>query len=267
MTILCSTSVRCDSLLDVALADIAAAGFSDIDLLAIDGWVHINTSDLANDFAAAIAPLDALLAKHRLRPLAINSGIGPQLYDRSDEGCRRRTRELAALVKLMKHLDVGIAAIQPRQADATRPEAASFADCVTSLAEQLAVGVAAGRTFALELHVNSPFETLDQARRVIEALPELPLVYDPTHYVMQGIDIRETGWLIERAAHVHLRDAAPGQIQAPFGQGAVDFDWVLGTLRERGYNGHISIEYLETSNFDALESALRLQEAIQKYFA
>lgn len=97
-------------------------------------------------------------------------------------------------------------------------------------------------------------------------MPNLGIVYDPTHFVMQGLEIRETDWLIKRAQHVHLRDAAPGAIQTPFGEGAVDFGWVLGTLREHGYSGHISIEYLETKDFDALDSALRLHEVIARVF-
>lgn len=266
MAVACSTSVRCNSPIETALADIAAAGFDTIDLLAIDGWVHVNPSDLAANFAPAIEPLDRLLKRYKLRPIAINSGVGPQLHDRSPEANTRRTSDIAALVKLMRHLRVGIAAIQPRQPDRTRLWDAVLHDCVATLREHHEAGQAAGVAFALELHVNSPFETMDQARRVLEAMPELGIVYDPTHFVMQGLDIHETGWLIDRARHVHLRDAAPGAIQTPFGQGTVDFDWVLGALRARGYAGHISIEYLETTDFDALDSALRLREAIARVF-
>jgi len=97
-------------------------------------------------------------------------------------------------------------------------------------------------------------------------MPEMPLVYDPTHFVMQGIDIRETAWLMERAIHVHLRDAAPGKIQEHFGKGAVDFDWVLRTLKDNGYEGHFSIEYLEDENMDVLEDAKRARDAVAQYF-
>lgn len=121
MAVACSTSVRCNSPLETALTDIAAAGFNAIDLLAIDGWVHVNTSDLAAHFEQAIVPVDVLLRRYKLRPIAINSGVGPQLHDRTPEANTRRTHEIAALVKLMQHLDVSIAAVQPRQPDKTRP--------------------------------------------------------------------------------------------------------------------------------------------------
>ncbi len=77
MAIACSTSVRCGRLLEEALTDIQKLGFGKIDILTIDGWVHVNTTDLA--------------------------------------------------------------------------------DCVETLKEQISIGTEAGVTFALELHVNSPF--------------------------------------------------------------------------------------------------------------
>jgi sugar phosphate isomerase/epimerase len=141
-----------------------------------------------------------------------------------------------------------------------------LSDCIATLREQKAAGDAAGVTFALELHINSPFETMEQAQRFIEAMPEMPLVYDPTHFVMQGVNIRDTGWLMDRAAHVHLRDAARDKMQVPFGTGEVDFDWVFGALKERGYNGHFSIEYLETDAFDVLQEAPKLRDAIARNF-
>jgi sugar phosphate isomerase/epimerase len=172
----------------------------------------------------------------------------------------------------MKHYNLSIAAIQPRNADKERPWDEGLNDCIATLREQKQAGDAAGVTFALELHIGSPFETVEQARRLCEVMPEMPempempLVYDPTHFVMQGLDIRDTGWLMDRAAHVHLRDAAPNKMQVPFGQGTIDFDWVFGALKDRGYNGHFSIEYLETKDFDVLQEVPKLRDAIARHF-
>ena len=30
----------------------------------------------------------------------------------------------------------------------------------------------------------------------------------------------------------------------------MDFDWLLGTLKDRGYTGHFSIEYLQDKDVD-----------------
>lgn len=99
-----------------------------------------------------------------------------------------------------------------------------------------------------------------------DAIPDIPLIYDPSYFIMQDIDLRETEWLMVNARHVHLRDAAPKQMQVEFGKGAVDFDWVLRTLKDHGYSGNFSIEYLETDGFDVLNSSHKLYDKIAKYF-
>lgn len=266
MTTACSTSVGTRSTLSDTLANIARAGIPAVDLLAIDGWVHIHTRDLADDFEAAVQPVEALLQQHGLKPLALNTGVSPQLHHRSPEINAQRRREIEGVIGLMQRLGVTVAAIQPRQPDRDRPYAEVLADCVATLREQIELGAQAGVTFALELHVNSPFETLDQARQLLQEMPDLALVYDPTHFVMQGVNLHETGWLMDYTRHVHLRDADGGKMQVPYGSGAVDFDWVLSTLKDRGYSGHISIEYLESTDFDALDSARRLYDHIQRFF-
>lgn len=267
MAIACSTAVRCNASLEKALADIAAAGFDTIDLLAIDGWVHVNPTDLADRFDETLARVNGLLKQHRLMPIALNTGTSPQLHHRSPEVNAQRMREVEGLIRLMQHLGLNVAAMQPRNPDPARPWEDVLRDCVATLREQVAAAEAAGVTFALELHIRSPFETLQQTRRLLDEMPELPLVYDPSHFVMQGIDIRETGWLMDyNTRHVHLRDAGMDKMQVPFGTGQVDFDWVLGSLVDRGYQGHIAIEYLESDAFDALDSALRLRDTIIAYF-
>ena len=266
MAIACSTSVFAGSSLEEALRGIAGLGFRQFDLLAIDGWIHVHTSELAERPDEVYARLDALLAETGLQPLAANTGVGPQLHHRDSATNERRAREIAALVRFLQRYGISIAAIQPRQGDPDRPWEAVLADCVTTLREQFAAGDAAGIDFLLELHVRSPFETLEQARRLVEAMPEVRFVYDPTHYACQGIDLRETEWLMERTGHIHLRDAAPGQLQAPFGAGAVDFDWVLGTLSDRGYAGHFSLEYFPSTDFDVADSVHRLRDKIVEHF-
>jgi sugar phosphate isomerase/epimerase len=266
MSIACSTSIACGSSLDVALKRIADLGFRNVDILAIDGWVHVNTRDLIDNFDSTIAGVDILLQQHNLTPIATNSGVSAQLHHRNDEINAQRLREFEGLLRFARHYGITVAAIQPRNADNERPWDDVLADCIATLHEQKTAGDAAAVTFALELHVHSPFETMEQARRFCEAMPEMPLVYDPTHFVMQGADIRETGWLMDRAAHVHLRDAAPGKLQTPFGQGAVDFDWVFGALKDRGYKGHFSIEYLETKDFDVVQEVPKLRDAIAQHF-
>jgi sugar phosphate isomerase/epimerase len=266
MAIACSTSIRSGAPLEEALAHVAGLGFANVDILTIDGWAHVNTRDMADRWEETIARVDRLLQEHRLTPIATNSGVSPQLHHRAPEVNAQRLREIDALVRFMNRFGIGVGAIQPRQPDAERPWEDVLADCVATLREQFAAGEQGGVAFALELHVRSPFETLEQTRRLFQVMPDVKVVYDPTHAVSQGIPLRETEWLIDHARHVHLRDAAPGQLQAPFGEGEVDFHWVLETLKDHGYNGHFSIEYFSSREFDADDSVRKLRDTIARYF-
>lgn len=268
MAIACSTSIRCNSSLENALSDIKRMGFHNIDLLAIDGWVHVHTRDLVRQYDRVVTDLDNLLGKYGLKPIALNTGVSAQLHHRSEVINSQRLEEVAALIRLMKHYGITLAAIQPRNTDPSRLWEDVLKDCVATLRDQVGAGRTAGVIFALELHIHSPFETLAQARRLLEAMPEVPLVYDPSHFAMQGIDIKETTWLMKHASHVHLRDAAVGKMQVPYGQGLIDFDWLLSALKERGYLGGFSIEYLEPDqrDFDLSDSVLRLRDKISEYF-
>jgi sugar phosphate isomerase/epimerase len=254
----CSTSVRCGSSRETAFRDIANAGFKEIDLLAIEGWVHANPSELGSVASRQSLLMEA--ASWGLSVRALNTGVGPLLHDRSEASDAARVKETQALVSLMKEAGIGSAAIQPRSGDPSRPWAEVLTDCVSSVKFQVQAAADAGLAWGLELHVHSPFETLDQAKGLLEYWPEAPLIYDPSHFILQGIPLTETGWLMKNAVHVHLRDCAQGSLQTPFGAGEVDFEWVIKSLSDIGYMGGYSLEYLETEGFDALESALLLRD-------
>lgn len=266
MAILCSTAVRSKSPLEEALREIAAVGLRQVDLLAFEGWAHVSPRLLAEEFERTYAQVRAGLEQHNVAVRALNAGVSVAAYDRSPAANAQRQRETEGLLRLARCLGAQVIAVQSGRPTPEHAWETISAASVASLREQSEAGKAAGIIVALELHIRSVFETLEQARWLFEALPDLAIAYDPSHFVMQGVDVRETAWLLERAQHVHLRDAARGQMQVPYGTGEVDFDWLFGALKERGYSGHIAIEYLENEEFDALDSALRLYEAASRHF-
>ncbi len=267
--IACSTSIACAYPLEKACADIASLGLRLTDILTIEGWAHVNPSDLADRWDETVERVDGVLKKHNLTPVALNSMTGPKMHERSEEANARRHAETEALFRFMKKYGIGAAALQPPlNVDPALDEKTVFENCVETLREQTAMAEAQGLQFALELHTRSPFETMPQVNRLLEIMPAAPLVYDPTHFVSQGISLKETGRMMNNARHVHIRDAAKGKLQAPYGQGEMDFGWVCAALKDRGYAGHISIEYLGGKNagFDVLDSARRLHEKLAEHF-
>lgn len=263
MRIACSTAAFCRSPLEGAVRGVRELGFAEADLLVIEGWVHVNPTDLVNDWDGTTARVDALLQENGVRPIALNAGLSVLLHDRSAEACEQRRRQVAALARFAGLYSVAVSGMQPSLTGLDgRPVEQVFRDSVASLQEMAAIAEPAGLTLALECHVRSAFESLPDALRLLDEAPWLSVAYDPSHFAMSGVDLRETLPLLERAAHVHLRDAAPGRMQVHLGEGTVDFDWLLGSLRDQGYAGDVSIEYLGSDEMDVADDIRGLRDLV-----
>jgi len=263
MKVSCSTTLAHRAPLDDALRRIADLGFADVDLLMAHGWAHVSPRALVEDFAGESATIRKAVNAHGLNVVALNVAFSGPLYGRSHDDVGRRKDECLAIVNLMNAMDIAVAAVQP----GGRPHGISdnqlIADASASWAELVAIAAEKGRTLALELHTGSPFDSPDSARELVNRVPETRFAFDPSHLVGQGIDLHQVGWILDRAAHVHLRDAESGRVQVPYGKGTVDFDWILDHLRERDYEGYVAVEYLDTDEFDVAESARALADKIR----
>jgi len=266
MSTYCSTSIRTNLPLDGALKTVAELGFQEIDLLAILAWAHVNPADMADHFSDTVSNVEKALAKHSLNIRAMNTGTNQQLHDRTTEGIARRNIELDALCRFMNHFGVKVAAIQPLQKDWDREWRPVIDDCLLTLKEQFAIGEKFGIQFALEMHAHSPIETLEQAEYLLDKMPNIPLVYDPTHFIMLGKSIKDSEWLIANAVHVHLRDAAKEKMQTHMGEGDVDFNYLFEVLKRKNYQGNFSIEYLHSDELDILEDVKILRDEITKFY-
>ncbi|MFO7956520.1 MAG: sugar phosphate isomerase/epimerase family protein [Candidatus Brocadiia bacterium] len=262
MAIACSTSAFKGSL-ETALAEVSDLGFECVDLIAIEAWNHIVPAELADDWDAVAGRVTSLLVEHDLTPVAMNVAL-PHLHQRDGQTNAERLRLARAVARLLNHLDVGLASFYPGVKVQDRPWEDVLADTAATWEEMMGVAEGAGVTFAVELHYNTPFETIEQCRRLFEAAPEMRIAYDPSHFVMQGMDVRDTAPLLDRAVHVHLRDAADDAMQVPTGEGNVDFGWLLDAFAERGYEGHYSIEYLSGRELDVRSNIARLKSLLEE---
>ncbi|MGD2175211.1 MAG: sugar phosphate isomerase/epimerase [Candidatus Brocadiaceae bacterium] len=262
MAIACSTSAF-RTPLDEALSNVTKLGFQHVDILANPGWDHINTDGLADDWRGTADRVARLLEEHALTPVALNVAVG-NLHERSEDANRDRERCLEGLTRLMSRLGIGLASFYPGFRADERRWADVLRDTLATWEEMKAVAAGQGVEFCIELHKNTPFETLRQCTELLDSAPEMRIAYDPSHFVMQGMDVRETAPLLERAAHVHLRDAAAEKMQEQCGRGSVDFAWLLDALEDRHYAGHYSIEYLGGADWDVTDDILRLKEMLEE---
>jgi sugar phosphate isomerase/epimerase len=254
--------------LDHALARLRALGFDEVDLIAIESWGLVSLAALVKDFEREASRVEALLAKHDLRAVSVNAAFNPDLHDRAAAaGNTARLAEVRALARLMTRLEIKIGAHYPgyvadwkNDADGVwRDTTASLREIQTVLAEFPEIRLAP------ELHYRTPFESPAAARRLLREFPELPYTYEPSHFIVQGIDWGETGDLLDGACHVHLRGCGPDRLQSPPAESEEVLRWVITRLKARDYRGMISIEYLPEADFDVEQAIAELQMKIRRW--
>jgi len=193
----------------------------------------------------------------------MNVGTNCQLYDRRRESVESNINEIEALCKFMKRFSVSTAALQPLSKDPSRTPEDTLNDCIESLKDFLLCAKRYDVTLGLELHANSPFETTEAMKYLFEKIPGVNVIFDPTHIICMSYSLKECEFIVDHTSHVHIRDASNGNFQKRFGQGEVDFEWIIKTFKQRGYNGYYSIESLVSDEYDALTEAVEVKKMLE----
>jgi sugar phosphate isomerase/epimerase len=267
MAIACASVAFSKQPLEAALASVRELGFSYVDLLAVEGWAHIMPSDLVRNYDGTTARVDAALRANHLQLSSINIGFTSAIQDRSSEAVVTRNAQTRALVRFMLQHRLTVAAIQPRERTHDRPFETLLSDSAESLNEIIDVAEGTGITFALECHTGSVAESLTSALELLHMVPQLKVAYDPSHLVMHEIELEDSEPLLNKAANIYLRDAALDKIQTHFGQGTIDFDWLLKRCKARHFRGDIVVEYLDgDGEEDIRPDIIALHKKIAQYF-
>lgn len=109
-----------------------------------------------------------------------------------------------------------------------------------------------GVQLTVEPHVGGLLPSPIEALRMLEAVPGLRLTLDYAHFVCMGFRQDEIDPLIPHAAHIHMRQARPGALQAKWGEGVLDFTAMVGRLRDAGYQGYLAVEYVHQGYMNTL---------------
>jgi len=248
--------------LEEALRILAGIGFKEVDLIAIGGWNLILPENLVKDFDSEAGRIERALEKAGVRAVSMNTAFSPQLFDREDEAQNEaRRQQVHAVCRLMKRLGIEIAAHYPGHiADWKNDPEGVFAGSVESLKEIQGIAGEHGVTLAPEIHFNTPFEKPDDARRMKAEIPGIPYTYEPSHFIVRGLDYTQTRDLLDGASHCHFRTCDQDQIQADLPAGLNALDWMVQALRERDYQGIVSIEFLPGAEFDSPKAIAALKE-------
>jgi sugar phosphate isomerase/epimerase len=125
---------------------------------------------------------------------------------------------------------------------------AVLAELGPALREATERAAAAGLTLALENEHECNVATSAEARGALAAAgaPALSLIWDPGNAAMldpaafSGLGGLES--IVDRVAHVHVKDVTREQEWTRIGDGIVDFGALLAYLGDVGYDGYLSFE-------------------------
>lgn len=243
----CSTITFRHQPLAEALATIGDLGFAEIDLGALPGVCdHVPyVLDMR-----AVEDVARVVIASGLRVRSINGDIGGLNAPLTGDVGAARRHHLDMLVALAVATDARALVLPCGAIDHTPFE--NLAADVARVADQLAAAadVAASRGVELwteSLHLHRLCWNLERAQLLTDRLSErVGVVMDFSHIVASGGDpVDFVGRFGPRIRHVHIRDAAPGNINISVGRGTVDFAHGLKALADNGFAGHFSLE-LET---------------------
>jgi sugar phosphate isomerase/epimerase len=137
-----------------------------------------------------------------------------------------------------------------------------------SLKPLVAMAGEAGIVLTVEPHVGAAIESPALTLALLEAVPGLKLTLDYAHFTCLGYPQEAIDPLVPFAAHVHLRQARPGALQAKLEHGTLNFAAMLATLARHGYRGHLAIEYvhqdyMDTLHDDVLSETIKLRDLVR----
>jgi sugar phosphate isomerase/epimerase len=234
--------------LPAALRTIGGLGFEEIDLGALPGVCDHVPYNLD---AAAVTAVTAEVAASGLRVRSVNGDVGDLNAVLDGGGQAARDRHLESLLTLTAN--TGAKALVLPCGGLSHEPVRSLDEDLDEIAAQLSRAGQRAAEFGVELWTESLHFlrfcwNLDRAELLAQRLAGtgFGIVMDFSHIVAAGEDPLE---YLERhqgrIAHVHLRDAVPGNINLSIGNGQADFAAGLRALAAGGYTGHFSLE-LET---------------------
>lgn len=223
-----------------SLMEISSLGFKFVDIAGFPRWAHIQPAELLSEPRAHALQLKRRLDELSLEPVAMNANTSAPFNSPDPSERRANLAEVQALIEFARSLGVPLLTLQPgvrHDADSLRLSAQLF--------HQATEQAGTSPEISFEPHSGSVAESYDAIAYLLQHIPSLKVTYDPSHFIKIGLDLEDSLFMLERAGHIHLRDAVRGDFQAPFGKGLIDFDWLIARFLEHRYSGAISIEYID----------------------
>jgi sugar phosphate isomerase/epimerase len=231
----------------------------------MEGW-HIKPSRLVRDPAAEAARLRAVLDRTQLACAAINLGFAHNLARCTPEQLAINLDVVRGACLLARAAETSVLTVGTGNTG-EEDRKALVERLAERLAQVVAVAAQADMTVALETHAGSVAVYPEVARDLVARCPGLKLTYDPSHFIADRVPLDETLDLLSLAAHVHLRNARVGHFQERMDKGALDLPWIVDQIVASGYQGAVSIEYIQdcggiAEGYEVADETLALKQLL-----
>jgi sugar phosphate isomerase/epimerase len=112
----------------------------------------------------------------------------------------------------------------------------------------------------------------DNAAKLVQAVPGLGLTMDYAHQVQLNLGHDDIEPMHAYAKHFQAKQSAPGEFQAKPDEGVIDFGRVIRKMKQDGFDGIISIEFVSApevleKGWDLREESARLKEIVDEAIA
>lgn len=210
---------------------ITALDFTQVELALVEGWAHMNPSEVERDPTSAVR---RLRNGPTLGASAFYVGI-------TAEDPEEYLGQLHSIARLAKMLTVSCITIPPA------PVGTDFDEEVRRLSRLHSAANSEGVTLNIENEVGRLAEDPATAVELCKAVAGLGLTLDPSHYINGPHQNKDFSQVYPYVQHVHLRDSgtAPNQQQVPAGQGLVEYSRIISLLGRYGFNRTLSIEIID----------------------
>jgi hydroxypyruvate isomerase len=257
---------------DAALAVISDLAIGAVDICVFAGYEHTPPEAVIGDPKGAA---DAVLRRLERTPLVVADVFAilrPTFEDLAvnhpDQEVRRESRShFQRVIDFAQRIDAPGLTIQPGMAFAGVDPKRSLGVAAAELRHRATIAGEAGLRLSIEPHYQSIVETPGKTLELLEQAPEVSLSLDYSHFVFQGISQDEVDALVPYSGHVHLRQAAPGVMQARAEEGSIDFQRVTEKLNAGGYRGYLALEYqheewLDCQRVDCISETAALRDIV-----
>ncbi len=252
--LIASTMTQLHFPLPVALDKLKEAGFHTIELCSNGDWIpHF---DVANATDECIRKTVELIKNKQINVHCIN--IGGDFTAKQMENVYILAREVGA--KVVTYCCGTV--------EETGSYEKSFEKHTLLNAELADLGDKYGVVCSVEApHKLSLAETPEQIIAYWEAQDKrVKCTFDTAHLTYAGADmIAFAKKLAPRMAHSHLRDAMKGNSLMKYGEGVVDFEKYIKTVKEAGYDGYFSMEYPPETEAEAVERLVTSTKFLSKF--